>query len=88
MVQKKWNENFINEIGVAGGNEWHAGNLSYHLQSRPIWDNFLSSKKINIPKNNKDGFVLIGDQDILSNVCNGVFFKVENQGICMIGKKK
>ena len=87
-VQKKWEDNFSNQIGVAGGNEWHAGNLSYHLKSRPIWDNIFESGSITLPKNDEDGFVFIGDEDILLKICNGIFFKFQNQGICMIGKKK
>ena len=88
MVQEKWENNFSNKIGIVGGNEWHAGNLSYHLESRPIWDNIFETKEVTSLKNNEDGFVLIGELDILSNICNGVFFKIEDQGICMIGKKK
>jgi 4-amino-4-deoxy-L-arabinose transferase-like glycosyltransferase len=88
VVQSKWENNFIGEIGVVGGDEWHAGNLSYHLKSRPKWDNILESKKISPSKNTNDGFVLIANQDILSEVCNGYFFKIENQGVCMIGKKR
>ena len=67
-----------------------AGNLSYHLKSRPKWDNILEAKKIiNVKKKDLDGFVLIGDENILSKICNGIFFKfLEAQGICMIGKKK
>ena len=34
------------------------------------------------------GFVLIGEADTLSKICSGVYFELENQGICMIGKKK
>ena len=88
VVQKQWENNFSNEIGVVGGDEWHGGNLSYHLKSRPVWDNILEAEKNNTPKNNEDGFVLIGDEDILSKICNGVFFKTENLGICMMGTKK
>ena len=88
MVQKKWENNFSNKIGIVGGNEWHAGNLSYHLKSRPLWDNIFETGEVTSPKNNQDGFVLIGEEDILSKICNGVFFKIEGQGICMIGKKK
>jgi len=87
-VQKKWKKNFSNEIDVVGGDEWHAGNLSYHLKSRPRWDNILAKKKNTTPKKNDDGFVLIGDEKILTKICNGVFLKTENLGICMIGKKK
>merc|ERR1711991_410578 len=37
LVQNKWNNNFSNEIKVVIGDEWSAGNLSYHLDSRPRW---------------------------------------------------
>ena len=36
LVQNKW-DNFTNEIQVVIGDEWFAGNLSYHLISRPKW---------------------------------------------------
>ncbi len=88
IVQKKWENNFVNKIGLVGGDEWHAGNLSYHLKSRPIWDNILEGDN-NISLENIDGgFVLIGDSNILVKICNEIFFKIENQGICMIGDKK
>ncbi|MDC0200383.1 glycosyltransferase family 39 protein [Candidatus Pelagibacter sp.] len=38
-IQKEWDKNFINEIKSVVGNEWLAGNLSYHLKSRPSWNN-------------------------------------------------
>ena len=31
------NKDFEDEITVVLGNEWNAGNLSYHLKSRPRW---------------------------------------------------
>ena len=37
LVQNKWDKNFINEINIVIGDEWYAGNLSYHLYSRPKW---------------------------------------------------
>ena len=39
LVQNKWNDNFVNDIKIVIGDEWFAGNLSYHLNSRPIWLN-------------------------------------------------
>ena len=33
LVQRKWDNNFYNEINVVIGDEWSAGNLSYHLKS-------------------------------------------------------
>ena len=87
-VDSIWEENFINKIGVVGGDEWHGGNLSYHLNSRPKWDNILESKNITNINNVKDGFVLIGDSDILFEICSGIFLKVKNKSICMIGTNK
>ena len=88
VVQKNWENNFVNKIGLVAGDEWHGGNLSYHLKSRPKWDNILEAKKT-IPLENIDGgFVIIGDAGTLKKICSGVFFKTETQGICMIGKKK
>jgi len=87
-VNSIWEENFINKIGVVGGDEWHGGNLSYHLNSRPKWDNILESKNITNINNVKDGFVLIGDSDILFEICSGIFLKVKNKSICMIGTNK
>ena len=37
-VQKKWDQEFNEPINVVLGDEWNAGNLSYHLKSRPIWE--------------------------------------------------
>ena len=88
IIQEKWENNFANNIGLVGGDEWHGGNLSYHLKSRPIWDNILETKKTIPLKNIGDGFVLIGDADTLSKICSGIFFKVETHGICMVGMKK
>ena len=88
MVQEKWDSNFINKIGLVAGDEWHGGNLSYHLASRPKWDNILEDSKNISVKNIDGGFVIIGDADTLSEICAGVFFKIERQGICMAGKKK
>jgi len=88
VVQKKWEDNFTNKIGLVGGDEWHGGNLSYHLKSRPRWDNILEGKGNIAPKSTEDGFILVGDSNILVKICKGIFFKVENQGICMMGRKK
>ena len=43
IVQKKWDDNFTDKIGLVGGDEWHGGNLSYHLKTRPRWDNLLEA---------------------------------------------
>ena len=46
-VQKQWDENFVEPINVVLGNEWNAGNLSYHLKSRPIWEGKITEDKLN-----------------------------------------
>ena len=88
IVQNEWNNNFKNKISLVVGNEWHGGNLSYNLSSRPMWDNILENNKKIMVKDDIDGFVIIGNQDILSKICSGVFFKVEKHGVCMIGIRK
>ncbi|MDC0179782.1 glycosyltransferase family 39 protein, partial [Candidatus Pelagibacter sp.] len=37
-TQYAWDQQFNSKINVVYGNEWNAGNLSYHLKSRPIWE--------------------------------------------------
>ena len=44
-VQEKFDENFEGEIAWVIGEEWHGGNLSYHLQSRPKWF-YIGSDKV------------------------------------------
>ena len=46
-VQKTWDQDFDKEIQFVTGNEWKAGNLSYHLKSRPKWEGFTNSKILN-----------------------------------------
>ena len=45
-VQKKWDLEFNEPINVVLGNEWNAGNLSYHLKSRPAWEGDLNKEKL------------------------------------------
>ena len=45
-VQLKWNKNFEDSINVVLGNEWDAGNLSYHLNSRPVWLGSIENYKL------------------------------------------
>ena len=45
-VQKKWDSEFNEPINVVLGNEWNAGNLSYHLKPRPAWEGELDKSKL------------------------------------------
>ena len=36
-TQYSWDQQFSSTINVVMGDEWNAGNLSYHLKSRPKW---------------------------------------------------
>ena len=46
-VQITWDQNFDEEIQFVTGNEWNAGNLSYHLKSRPKWESFTNDELLN-----------------------------------------
>ena len=65
------------------GDEWSAGNLSYHLYSRPKWfrDVGKSLKKIQL----EDGFIYTGDPKILKDICPGIYGTIKPYGYCMIG---
>ncbi len=45
-VQLRWNEEFKVPINIVLGNEWNAGNLSYHLKTRPVWDGEIDQNKL------------------------------------------
>jgi 4-amino-4-deoxy-L-arabinose transferase-like glycosyltransferase len=49
-IQKIWNKKYKSKILYVQGDEWHAGNLSYHLESRPKWFP-IDSEKIFRSKN-------------------------------------
>ena len=85
LVQNKWNDNFTNEIKIVIGDEWSAGNLSYHLQSRPIWINELKNKKSKITDD--QGVIYTGNPKILKKICPGVFGTIRPYGYCMIGRR-
>ncbi len=60
-TQYVWDQQFDSTINVVLGNEWNAGNLSYHLKSRPVWDGFIEREKLDQLK----------DYMCLDNVCIG-----------------
>ena len=43
-VQIVWDQDFDKDIEFVTGNEWNAGNLSYHLKSRPKWEGLNNSE--------------------------------------------
>ena len=46
-VQIAWYEKNDEPIKYVLGDEWVAGNLSYHINSRPIWKGFVTKEKLN-----------------------------------------
>ena len=46
-TQYTWDQDFDETINVVLGNEWDAGNLSYHLKSRPVWEGSITKDKLN-----------------------------------------
>ncbi len=60
-TQYAWDQQFDSKINVVLGNEWNAGNLSYHLKSRPVWEGIIERSKLDQLK----------DYMCLDNVCVG-----------------
>ena len=60
-TQYAWDQQFNSKLNVVYGNEWNAGNLSYHLQSRPVWEGAIVREKLDQLK----------DYMCLDNVCVG-----------------
>ncbi len=85
LVQNKWDNNFVNEIKLVVGDEWSAGNLSYHLNSRPIWKLTLTENLNKVGTN--EGVIYTGNPEILEKICPGVFGTIRPVGYCMIGQK-
>ena len=56
-VQIIWDKDFDKEIEFVTGNEWKAGNLSYHLKSRPAWEGFTNNKILD----NSSQFICLDD---------------------------
>ncbi len=85
LVQDRWDQNFSNDIKLVIGDEWYAGNLSYHLNSRPKWVIELkeNSKNLNV----SDGIIYTGNPEILKSICPGVFGTIKPVGYCMIGRR-
>ena len=99
LIQTKWDNIFSNKIEIVFGDIWAAGNLSYHLKSKPKWTGGLWYGIKKIPENTNGGIVMIGDYnaDISthkyctpSNTSPHIVtlkLKSFNYNVCMIGKK-
>ncbi len=85
LVERRWGQNFSNEILYVVGDEWYAGNLSYHMSSRPKWFLDLNKKTSELDPNG--GIIYVGNAEILKEICPGDFGKIDRQGYCMIGTK-
>ena len=85
LVQNRWDDNFTNEIKFVVGDEWFAGNLSYHLKSRPKWVFELKEKSNKIKTG--EGVIYAGNPKILRKICPGVYGTIKPVGYCMIGQK-
>ncbi len=85
LVQRRWDKNFVNNISIVVGDEWYAGNLSYHLNSRPNWYNTIENNLSSVTSNT--GVIYVGNPNILKKFCPGVYGTIKPIGICMIGAK-
>ena len=85
LVQNRWDDNYNDEIKLVIGDEWFAGNLSYHLKSRPRWVKELKDKSNEIKIN--EGVIYAGNPKVLKNICPGVFGTIKPVGYCMIGRR-
>jgi len=56
-AQLIWNKEFNEDIQFVTGDEWKAGNLSYHLKSRPVWEGSTNDKILK----NASQFICIED---------------------------
>ena len=74
------------KLKLVVGDEWSAGNLSYHLNSRPKWINNLFKEKTKKFKDDQ-GVIYTGNPKILKKICPGVFGTIKPVGYCMIGKR-
>ena len=70
VIEKEWKEFAGDEVQLSHvvGDEWVAGNLSYHLKSRPSWHN-ISKNTILLD----GGFVIVNHPDLN---CKSSFFPI------------
>ncbi len=85
LVQRRWDKNFSNKISIIIGDEWFAGNLSYHLKSRPTWYNTIENNLSSVTS--ETGVIYVGNPKILKKFCPGIYGTIKPTGICMIGTR-
>ncbi len=56
-IQISWDQEFDKKIEFVTGDEWKAGNLSYHLKSRPKWEGFNNNEILK----NSSQFICVDD---------------------------
>ena len=76
-VQKLWDKNYENKIEIVQGDEWHAGNLSYYLASRPEWHRNIN----NIIRAKNNGVIGVWSKE---QGCIGPNIIKENMKICFL----
>ena len=62
-VQIIWDQDFNDPIQFVLGDECKAGNLSYHLKSRPVWEGFI----------NDEIFSIANEYLCIDDVCVGTY---------------
>ena len=47
-VLQVWQKDFTESINVVLGDEWYAGNISYHMDGRPVWLGEINQKNVDL----------------------------------------
>ena len=47
-VLQVWQKDFTEKINVVLGDEWYAGNISYHMEGRPVWLGKINQKNVDL----------------------------------------
>ena len=47
-VLQVWQKDFTEKINVVLGDEWYAGNISYHMDGRPVWLGEINQKNVDL----------------------------------------
>jgi len=87
IIQDWWDDEHGGKITSVIGNEWIAGNLSYHLKSNPKWYSYSEAfveKSIDnfVETIGKNGFIIVNGE-----CAYGISFIIDNNKICMSGNK-